>query len=86
MGHICQSCAMPLTEKDHYGTEADGSKSEKYCVYCYKEGQFTAPELDMNEMIQVSAKGWADQDSTITFEDAKKQMAQVIPHLERWRY
>lgn len=28
---------MPLTP-EILGTNADGSKSEEYCVYCYKDG------------------------------------------------
>ena len=36
---FCQSCGMPLTE-DVLGTNADGSKNEDYCMYCYKDGKF----------------------------------------------
>ena len=28
---------MPLTE-EVLGTNADGSKNEEYCMYCYREG------------------------------------------------
>ena len=37
---FCQSCGMPLTD-EVLGTNADGSKSEEYCIYCYKDGAFT---------------------------------------------
>ena len=33
---ICQSCAMPIDEST-FGTEADGSKNQEYCHYCYVE-------------------------------------------------
>ena len=36
---FCQSCGMPLTE-EVLGTNADGSKNEDYCMYCYKDGKF----------------------------------------------
>ena len=36
---FCQSCGMPLT-KDVLGTNADGTKNEDYCMYCYKDGKF----------------------------------------------
>ena len=36
---FCQSCGMPLTD-DVLGTNADGSKNEEYCMYCYKDGKF----------------------------------------------
>ncbi len=32
---FCQSCGMPLVE-EILGTNADGSKNEDYCVYCYR--------------------------------------------------
>ena len=37
---ICQCCAMPIDETT-FGTEADGSKNEEYCQYCYADGHFT---------------------------------------------
>jgi hypothetical protein len=38
---MCQSCGIPL-HKDPKGggTNADGSKSEKFCGYCYENGDF----------------------------------------------
>ena len=41
---------MPLTDENR-GTNADGSRSEDYCVYCYKNGQFTQ-KFTMNQMIE----------------------------------
>lgn len=34
--NFCQSCGMPLNS-ENLGTNADGSKNEDYCMYCYKE-------------------------------------------------
>jgi hypothetical protein len=46
---FCQSCGMPLN--DHVlGTNADGSKNEDYCMYCYKDGKFLQ-DCTMEEMI-----------------------------------
>jgi len=37
----CQSCGMPLNKDPQSGgTNADGSKNEKYCSYCYQNGAF----------------------------------------------
>ena len=36
---FCQSCGMPLSP-EVLGTNADGSKNEEYCMYCYKDGKF----------------------------------------------
>ena len=37
---ICQSCAMPLTSEDMFGTNTDGSTNKDYCKWCYNEGKF----------------------------------------------
>jgi hypothetical protein len=84
-GPFCQSCAMPLTEPEHFGTEADGSRSEKYCAHCYEDGQFTLPDATLEEMIEISAREWSDQDRSISFEQAKSRMTRTLPALERWR-
>ncbi|WP_416828241.1 zinc ribbon domain-containing protein [Ectobacillus polymachus] len=47
----CQSCGMPLA-KDELGggTEKNGTKSEKYCSHCYMNGEFTLPNITVDEM------------------------------------
>jgi hypothetical protein len=47
----CQSCGMPLS-KDELGggTENTGTKSILYCSHCYKNGEFTHPDLSVEEM------------------------------------
>jgi hypothetical protein len=38
----CQSCGIPFNKDPQgSGTNADGSKSEKYCSYCYQNGAFS---------------------------------------------
>jgi len=50
---FCQSCGMPMKQDlQKGGTEKDGSKNNKYCSYCYKEGEFTSPEVDTPQKIQ----------------------------------
>ena len=51
---FCQSCGMPLTE-EILGTNADGSKNEDYCQYCYKDGEFLQ-QMTMDEMIEHCAQ------------------------------
>lgn len=39
---MCQSCGMPLSKDPNGGgTNADGSKNQTYCSYCYQKGEFT---------------------------------------------
>jgi len=52
---FCQSCGMPLNDIAVLGTEADGSKNEEYCCYCYANGHFTA-DCTMDEMINHCAQ------------------------------
>ena len=63
---FCQSCGMPLTQ-EILGTNADGSKNEDYCMYCYKDGKFTQ-DCTMEEMIEFCS-------STYKIHHCKKQMA-----------
>ena len=46
----CQSCGMPMSEAEHFGTEADGRLSKDYCTYCYQNGAFTEPGATIDEM------------------------------------
>ena len=49
---------MPLGDPGFYGTEADESRNEDYCIYCYANGAFNE-ELDMQEMIDRCAEMYA---------------------------
>ena len=84
---FCQSCGMPLTD-EVLGTNADGSKNEEYCMYCYKDGKFTQ-ECTMDEMIEHCAQfvGEFNEGSglKLTREEAVGQMKMFFPHLKRWR-
>ncbi len=45
----CQSCGMPLKRDEKGGgTNADGSKSEVYCSYCFENGEFLYKGNDVN--------------------------------------
>ena len=54
----CQSCGMPMKRDTRGGgTHADGTKSLMYCSHCYQNGQFTQPNLTVDEMkLLVKAK------------------------------
>lgn len=78
---VCQSCAMPLTDEKEIGTNKDGSKSEDYCIYCYKDGEFTH-NLTMEETIEHSAN-YADM-AGMSREQAIEYARKVYPTLKRW--
>ncbi|MDV0444784.1 hypothetical protein MmiAt1_03240 [Methanimicrococcus sp. At1] len=83
---FCQCCAMPLDETGEFnGTEADGSKSEDYCVYCYKDGAFTAPDATMEEMIEICVPHMVSANEGMTEETAREMMQKYFPELKRWK-
>ena len=84
---FCQSCGMPLNA-ENLGTNADGSKNEEYCMYCYKDGKFTN-DCTMEEMIEFCAQ-FVDEvnknmEKPMTKEDYKDMMRQYFPMLKRWK-
>ena len=84
---FCQSCGMPLTE-EILGTNADGSKNEDYCMYCYKDGQFLQ-DCTMDEMIEHCSQ-FVDQvnkqmPKPMTKDEYKQMMKEYFPMLKRWR-
>ncbi len=86
-GPFCQSCGMPMAaaKDEEYGTNADGSKNDEYCSYCYQKGAFTVPEMTLEQMIETASKGWSDQDPSVSYEQALEVSKQHIPTLKRWQ-
>lgn len=80
----CQSCGMPLANEESLGTEADGSPSSKYCIYCYKDGHFTY-ECTMDEMVDICVEHMVFPGSAFTVETARTHIKELLPQLERWR-
>lgn len=81
---ICQSCAMPLAEASHHGTEADGSRSADYCRHCYRGGAFTQPEVGMEDMRDFVID-FVVREGHMTLDEARATMERVFPTLKRWR-
>ena len=84
---FCQSCGMPLKD-EILGTNADGSKNEEYCIYCYKDGAFTG-DFTMEEMVQFCAQ-FVDEynkntGQNLNKEEYKKVLRQFYPNLKRWK-
>ena len=84
---FCQSCGMPLSP-EVVGTNADGSKNEEYCVYCYKDGAFTS-NCTMDEMIEFCSK-FVDEfnkntGKSLTREQYKVELGKYFPSLKRWK-
>jgi hypothetical protein len=79
---ICQSCGMPLDAEALKGTEKNGSKSNKYCKYCYENGVFKDPKMNLDEMknnviIQMKKRE--------IHEHAIQKAINILPMLSRWK-
>ena len=77
----CESCGMILTPAD-YGSDADGSKDEHYCKWCYEQGKYTY-ETTMDAMIEDCAPRLAEN-TGMSRDEAVSLMGAVLPHLKRW--
>ena len=77
---ICQSCSMPLTKSEEFGTNKDGSRNEDYCIYCYKDGIFI-DNVSMKEYIEMNLP-FAEQ-ACMTQEQMKEHCETVFPTLKR---
>jgi hypothetical protein len=86
-GPFCQSCSMPLTKSEDFGTEADGSESKDYCKFCYQEGKFTSPDMSMDDMVSYLASNWGEwtQRPDLTAEQAKPEITSILSNLKRWQ-
>ena len=90
----CQSCAMPMgAANEMYGTNADGSKNDDYCKYCFDNGAFTT-DCTMDEMIEIcvphmiasAEKGMSkDEVNSLTEEKAREMIREFFPTLKRWK-
>ena len=82
---ICQSCGMPIDKDPNKGgTNADQSRSDKYCSFCYKDGKFTDEGISLRDKIekniQIAVKGMNIPESK-----AREMAENLLPNLERWR-
>jgi len=83
-GPFCQSCAMPMGSAADFGSNADGSRNEDYCVHCYQAGVFTWPEAKLDHMIAFCAGVMAKSEG-ISEEEARARLGEFMPKLKRWR-
>jgi len=79
---ICQSCGMPIENKEQLGTNADGSINNGYCKYCYENGKFI-DDVSMEEYIEKCSQfGFQARMSN---EEMKVFCSNLFPTLKRWK-
>ena len=80
---VCQSCAIPLDGPEDYGTNSDGSPSGEFCVHCYQNGGYTAPEMTFDRMADFLRDFMIrEHDLDRDFADSAARMS--VTGLKRW--
>ncbi|MFC1786916.1 zinc ribbon domain-containing protein [Halobacteriota archaeon] len=80
---ICQSCGIPIINKEDFGTNSDGSKNAEYCQFCYKEGKYTDEGITMEQKIEKNIE--IAKKMGMPEEQAKEIANSIIPKLKRWQ-
>ncbi len=83
-GVICQSCGMPMQKIEDFGTNADCSRNDEYCHFCYGDGKFTDQGITMEQKIQRNVE-IAKAKMNMSEEEARRMANATIPNLKRWR-
>jgi hypothetical protein len=82
---FCQSCGMPLKhDPKNGGTNADGSKSDLYCSFCYTDGKFNlADKIDTAEKMQKMCQQKMCEQGM--WRPIAWLLTRNIPRLKRWK-
>lgn len=79
---FCQSCGMPLNKEEVKGTEKNGLKTNEYCKYCYENGAFKNPKMNLEDMkknVQNQMKKMQLHENVI------QKAVNILPALKRWK-
>lgn len=79
---FCQSCGMPLNKEELKGTQKNGLKTDEYCKYCYENGAFKNPEMNLEDMkknVQNQMKKMQLHENVI------QKAVNILPALKRWK-
>ena|ERR1700722_283676 len=79
---FCQSCTLPMENMEDRGNEKDGSKSNIYCKYCYQDGEFTEPDMTLDQMMYIAETEMKKQDLP---EIIIQHSMNMLPRLKRWQ-
>lgn len=79
---LCQSCGMPLNIDSIKGTKENGLRSDEYCKYCYENGEFKDPNMNLEDM-ENNVK--AQMKKLDLQEFAIQKAIDILPTLSRWR-
>ena len=77
---ICQCCGMPL-EEEIISREKDGTPNDRYCKWCYADGEYMYSDLD--ELIEVCVRNMAD--AAHPADEVRAYLRETLPQLDYWK-
>ncbi|MFQ5354531.1 MAG: zinc ribbon domain-containing protein [Thermodesulfobacteriota bacterium] len=80
----CQSCGVNLKKPTEFGTTATRCIDTNFCRFCYWKGEFTEPDITMEQMIEKVAKSLV-KTKRVSPEKALEMAKELIPTLKRWQ-
>jgi hypothetical protein len=80
---MCQSCGMPLTAREDYGTDRGGRRNDEYCRYCFVDGRFTDPGISLHGMTELCVNVMTRRG--MREDEARAMMSDLLPRLKRWQ-
>ena len=77
---VCQSCGLPMSGENMFGTHGDGHPCSEYCRNCFQKGFFTAASLDEQQKAIAASgrKGHADLSNLKRWMPAVQQAAWIL--------
>ncbi|MBT8410937.1 MAG: zinc ribbon domain-containing protein [Octadecabacter sp.] len=83
MAKRCESCGIPLSkDPEHGGTEADGTRSDRYCSMCYADGAFLQDAPDGKTFQRETLKAMRRDGFSLPM---AWLLTRGIPNLPRWQ-
>lgn len=77
---ICQCCGMPLSD-DFISREKDGNLNEKYCKWCYADGEYMYSNMD--DLVDICVKNMTDESHSP--DEVRAYLYDALPKLEYWK-
>ena len=81
-GVVCQSCEMLIKDEMQKGTEKKGEKSDTFCFYCYRDGQFTqncTVEEMAEKVVHIVDTIEPEPELVVKYEERYQQFKKIYP-------
>ena len=75
---------MPMRDESDYGTNDDSTVNSDYCCYCYDNGEFTEPDMTLEEMSD-KVRDMMINDQNMPETDVSNFINKQLPNLKRWQ-